>query len=105
MNCKPGDLAVIVRVNANTKESLGRIVEVVHAEHPSTYILAFGINEELPRWLCRGVGGPLKTHSGQVFDAVVIPDFALRPIRDPGDDAQDETLQWLPVPTKELEKA
>jgi hypothetical protein len=29
-------------------------------------------------------------------------DFQLRPIRDPGDDAQDETLDWLPVPTKEL---
>ncbi len=32
----------------------------------------------------------------------VMPDHALRPIRDPGDDATDETLQWLPVPSKEV---
>ena len=27
-------------------------------------------------------------------------DKNLRPIRDPGDDAQDETLKWLDVPSK-----
>lgn len=28
-------------------------------------------------------------------------DKYLRPIRDPGEDAQDETLSWLPAPHKE----
>jgi hypothetical protein len=32
-------------------------------------------------------------------------DSILRPIRDPGDDAQDETLSWLPVPSTEKEAA
>lgn len=35
----------------------------------------------------------------------VSADRNLRPIRDPGDDAQDETLQWLPVPSTEKEAA
>ena len=29
-------------------------------------------------------------------------DRDLRPIRDPGEDAQDETLQWLPVPGQKV---
>ena len=32
---------------------------------------------------------------------VSFDDRSLRPIRDPGDDAQDETLQWLDAPSKE----
>ena len=28
-------------------------------------------------------------------------DSQLRPIRDPGDDARDETLEWLPVPSRD----
>jgi hypothetical protein len=32
-------------------------------------------------------------------------DRRLRPIRDPGEDATDETLLWLPVPTKQTESA
>ena len=32
-------------------------------------------------------------------------DARLRPIRDPGDDAKDETLSWLPVPSTEKEAA
>jgi hypothetical protein len=97
MNCKPGDLAVLVRVNDATKQNLGRIFHVLRAESPSTYIAAFGIHEEMPRWLCRAVGGPVTNFAGREFTELAVPDFALRPIRDPGDDAQDETLSWLPV--------
>lgn len=32
-----------------------------------------------------------------------LPDKALQPLIDPGDGARDETLEWLPVPTKEAE--
>lgn len=32
-------------------------------------------------------------------------DYDLRPIIDPGDDATDETLTWLPVPSRESETA
>jgi hypothetical protein len=37
-----------------------------------------------------------------VRQAHIAPDEALRPIRDPGEDARDQTLDWLPVPTKEI---
>lgn len=30
------------------------------------------------------------------------PDDILRPIRDPGDDARDETLSWKPLPLPEI---
>lgn len=33
----------------------------------------------------------------------VAPDSYIRPLRDPGEDAQDETLSWLPVPSTEKE--
>lgn len=54
-----------------------------------------------PVWLVEAQGGPLLW----VGDAVMrraFSDACLRPIRDPGDDARDETLDWLPVQAKEL---
>jgi hypothetical protein len=34
-----------------------------------------------------------------------VADLALRPIRDPGEDAKDETIQWKEVPTKQKDPA
>ncbi len=60
-------------------------------------------------WVCDSLSGPLRYWDGDSFkyavDEIEIPDSWLRPIRDPGDDAQDETLQWLPVPSTEKEAA
>jgi hypothetical protein len=41
------------------------------------------------------------THDQTIFAWEWVADDCLRPIRDPGDDAQDETLSWLPVPSRE----
>lgn len=102
MNCKPGDLAVIVRSATTNK---GRLVEVVSAlgVEPSWngYRWHLGHSEGQFHWLCRSQGGPLESFKG-LYMEMPLPDSILRPIRDPGDDAKDETLDWLPVPQKEL---
>jgi len=81
MNCKPGDLAIVVYcINS---ANLGRVLRVVRP---------FPLFADA--WEVEG------QDSGKwAFDSW------LRPIRNPGDDAQDETLQWLPVPSQHKEAA
>lgn len=96
MNCKPGDLAVIVGSLPAGRFLIGRFVEVIERA-PDT--------QQGPAWLVRlqnEIVNPLTNERG--IEGVAA-DCWLRPIRDPGDDAQDETLQWLPVPGKERETA
>jgi hypothetical protein len=81
MNCKPGDLAVIVR--ADHPKVIGWIVTVVGPAQREGFdwsILADKRSHWMDgTWACM--------------------DSQLRPIRDnPG---KDETLDWCPVPTKE----
>ena len=88
MNCKQGDLAVIVRSYAGNE---GKMVEclrlVPEQENP--------MSEPGPVWLVnielKGAWGDATPH---------IHDDQLRPIRD--QDGQDETLTWLDVPSKEI---
>ena len=86
MNCKPGDLAVVVRARMDPSK-IGKIVEVI-----CWHSRAKGWVVEPP--LCVG---------GWEFPAV--HDDCLQPIRNPGDDAIDETLAWLPVPSKDIQHA
>jgi hypothetical protein len=91
MNCKPGDLAVIVRTDIPGQEALvGSLVQCISVD-PSSSQLYGG-----PEWnyeaVSPGIPDP-KEHT--------ISDDCLRPIRDPGEDAKDETLLWLPVPMKD----
>lgn len=89
MNCKPGDAAMVVRVH-DPKNSwmLGQVVvckQLVTEKGVAMWLLEEAIEEPAP--------------SPWAWDCVA--DACLRPIRDPGDDAQDETLSWLPVPSRE----
>lgn len=98
MNCKPGELAFIVRCPPSP-ECVGRIVECVE------FLGLARINStEFPDvWIVRWDGhSAAETHGA---DGYGHPDSWLRPIRDPGDDARDETLEWLPVPSREKEPA
>lgn len=89
MNCKPGDLAVIVR--SGQQMNIGRFVRVLRpfAGRPESWWVTSDseLHGAYSSW-------PPGAEVGQY-------DSHLRPIRDPGDDAKDETLSWLPVPNRE----
>jgi hypothetical protein len=101
MNCKPGDLAIIVDSDAGNE---GLIVRVIQLDYHSSSLPTVDRKGkripptpywEIDRYIQDFEGGLHKT----------IADFQLRPIRDPGEDAKDQTLEWLPVPSKEKETA
>jgi hypothetical protein len=93
MNCEPGDLAILVR---SIRGQEGRLVLVESFAGDMRYSSGrFGANS----WHCHGVGTPLFGERKVGYSC--IPDADLRPIRDPGDDAVDETLLRLPAPAKE----
>lgn len=99
MNCKPGDLAVIVR--AELPENIGLLVHVQNAGTEGEFGWEWLIYSDKPTrsvWISTGM------EAYPSCDAFM-PDAWLRPIRDPGDDAKDETLDWLPVPKHEKETA
>ncbi|CAN7188336.1 hypothetical protein [Acidovorax sp. LjRoot117] len=87
MNCKPGDMAVIV-----CGENVGVFVDVLE---PHLFFKQ--------AWRVR-VHSAVRTDLGNIVGKGEIAgclDYKLRPIRDPGGDAQDETLSWLPVPSRD----
>lgn len=90
MNCKPGDLAVIVR-----GENIGVMVDVIGPH--DLFDGAWRVRVHADAMCDLGL-----VKKGEVTGCM---DSKLRPIRDPGDDAQDETLSWLPVPSTEKEAA
>ena len=98
MNCKQGDLAIVVKADSL---NFGRLVRILRP----------WINGEEPRWseseflwFVESVGAPLIVPDGfhkGLRTKRPFADSSLRPIRDPGDAAEDETLSWLPAPSKE----
>jgi len=92
MNCKPGDLAVIVKTAPEGEFLLGRVVHVLRLWSANEWEVV------LDRPITNPINGEYGLHG-------VAPDECLRPIRDPGDDATDETLTWLDVPSKQGETA
>lgn len=88
MNCKPNDLAIVKSEQCTILANLvDHIVKVTRLDRNACGDAAWEFE------------GPRRFIFGELF--AVIPDRLLRPIRDPGDDARDETLDWLPVPKKE----
>ena len=85
LRCKPDDICLIKR--SKFPELLGRLIRVTE--------LAPELANGRPAWFYEGA--PLISKCGHVVEAA--EDDCLMPIRDPGDDVQDETLQWLPAPT------
>lgn len=88
MNCKQGDLAIIVRSYQGNE---GRIVRCLR------FVPDFRWEKGgEPTWQ---IDVALNTvHSDARY---FVADCQLRPIRDPGDDAKDETLNWLPAPMRD----
>lgn len=98
MNCKPGDLAVIVDMPPALAEARDRFVRLTN-EPPEI------LNGE-PIWrlterVCfvlvgNGQRNGVKFYIGESLWFDRLQDKYLRPIRDPGDDAKDEMLRPLP---------
>jgi hypothetical protein len=91
LNCKPGDLAMCV-----SGEHAGKVCEVLSAG--PTY-WHFDSQKDLIGWI---VAFPRSVAWGDVSDPENLaegwyPDEWMRPVRDPGDDAVDETLRDLKV--------
>lgn len=87
-NVKAGDLAVIVR--SAEKRNLGKFVKVLRRMDTisdSWWVISNAVLHGFQDW---PPGSEVGTY-----------DACLRPIRDPGEDAQDQTLQWLDVPSAE----
>lgn len=107
MRCKPGDLAVIVGMPQALSEARDKIVRLTNeppmaidgeifwklAERVSVVLTGNGTFKGETFWIGESVW----------FDQ--LKDENLLPIRDPGEDAKDETLSWLPVPLPQLEPA
>lgn len=104
MNCEPGDLAIVVNARS-TPELNGRIVLVRRAIQLGEKLNGIkvvdypGYNNS-PTWVVEACGSPLPWVGG-LYKMRAVADRCLRPIRNPGEDAQDETLQWLPVPSRD----
>jgi hypothetical protein len=98
MNCKPGDLAIVIRGRSGKND--GKIVRVIR---PSSGNQSAGgwtwvhYPEDGPAWMCEG--GDLYTGNGNLAGNIgFFRDSSLKPIRDPGDDAVDEMVQKLGKP-------
>lgn len=109
MNCKQGDLAVIVGFSPKHPHITGRIVEVICAaptDHafqlpdgkrhlacgPGAWIVCFQNAVDLT-----GIRG----RSSALYAAC--PDSKLRPLRDPGENVSDEILVIAGLPNKHQE--
>lgn len=95
MNCKPGDLAIVVRSYAGNEGKIVRCLKL--APGITRALLPNGDFEVGAIW---EIDRPLKSWAG--CSDKFAPDSSLRPIRDPGDDAVDETLLRLPSPRQEV---
>ena len=97
MNCKPGDLAVVI----SGKRSCGRIVRVIRLMRTGEFVMSECGHRlrvevgDLNVWLIDGLVCR-KTVDGVPRWAPCARDSELRPIRDPGDDVPDESTAWLP---------
>lgn len=98
MNCKPGEFAWIVQ--SNDERNFRKIVFVKRRCIPPEGVVL------PPIWWCELQS---EFHAIRIIHpagtVLAINDSWLRPIRDPGEDARDETLLWLPVPSTVKEVA
>lgn len=91
LRCKQGDLAVVVKSAHDNEGQIVLCVRLVNSylqSTPGREVYAtdgWEIDPPIPSW-----GGP-----GGCW---IVPDSSLRPIRNPGLDAVDQTLEWVGAP-------
>lgn len=98
MNCEPGDRAFIVGCAGTgwagdiSRAIVGRVVTVVNLRKPVS-------DSTCTAELVWHLEAPIHIElDGRGYVVNGLADWCLRPIRDAGDDARDETLDWLPTP-------
>lgn len=104
MNCKSGDLARIwTPYDSPNRDRIVRCIRLLATgEEMVIGRFEFLAASSLVTWavegqiVCEGPDG-----KGHICPGGPIPDKYLRPIRNPGEDAQDETLDWVPVPSRD----
>jgi len=96
MNCKPGDLAIVVKSWAGNE---GKIVRCIKLDTERSFfdnVGPDGVTPPEPIWIIdihlRGCDGSFSNY---------IADSQLRPIRDPGDDAVDQVVLKVGKPREE----
>lgn len=99
MNCKQGDLAIVVRSWAGNE---GKIVRCLRLATEREISCVSFDKTSGPVWVTDSVLFYAYRDGPKAGSGPLCLDSYLRPIRDPGDDATDETLTWLPVPRKEI---
>ncbi len=103
MKCKPGDLAQITRgLNGDQSRLVGTIVRVGELYMAkSKFGPVWNVTHARPHLGLRvAMSGKVKG-IGKVSAQGHCPDAWLQPIRDPGEDAVDETLRRLPAPSRD----
>jgi len=93
-NVKPGDLARIVA--PYEPNGIDHFVEVVRRAKKFERLGECFFEHEglIQGWVCTGC---VPMWDGFIARELVIADECLRPIRDPGDDAVDESKAWYPL--------
>ena len=104
MNCKPGDLAVRVQAFHDSFVKVGSVVRCVELNDFTVVLQGSAGSPAIEATNTWNIEWRGRTRDARGL-LMSIPDEHLRPIRDPGEDAKDETLSWLPVPSTEQEGA
>ena len=105
LNCKPGDLAVIVR-SPQSPENIGKIVRVIRPAVEGEWMGGWRVclMEGYFAWIVESSGSLLtwasfskngKRGSVNLVRQRAYADYCLKPIRDPGDDAVDQFTRKL----------
>lgn len=114
MNVKPGDLAYVIVPPGFNKLLAGKFVSVeqdgcsddFHPEQSPAQV-ATGVMKLRATgkgiWYCTLHNPP--QFEGRAIRRAYLLDSWLRPLRAPGEAAQDETLSWKPVPQGEEQAA
>jgi len=105
LNCKPGDLARVV--GWAPRLGLNDHVVLLAKEQPFLLYDVWHWRLAKPLDFVLGAGGKNRLTGeqfvpGQPVQVLELPDYCLRPIRDPGDDAVDEMVRKVGAAPKTL---
>lgn len=105
MNCKPGDLAVVI--GSFSDDNLGMLVEVMHAAPKCKYLLPDGVlmhgeNAKYQGWMVKTLCRPFVRVGPDGFDRGLyaqFPDYRLRPLPRDKDSAKATGWTEIKAPT------